>query len=112
MAFGITRDELNRWKSAVSRGEIAFLTHYWLDPRFPGCTTVTKVGCSDRRRLAAWCRENGLNPRYIHEREAFPHFDLIGSKQAEILRKEGLTDHLERFRLESPPSPPPYPPST
>lgn len=40
MAFGINREELTRWKKAVSAGEIAFLTHYWLDPRFPGIWTA------------------------------------------------------------------------
>ncbi|MEF3305090.1 hypothetical protein [Paenibacillus sp. GYB003] len=99
MAFGITRDELNRWKETVARGEIAFLTHYWLDPRFPGSRTVTKVGCADLERLTAWCEAHGLNPRYIHNRPPFPHFDLIGRKQADILRRERLWDHLERFRL-------------
>lgn len=33
MAFGIDRQELSRWKEAVERGEIAYLTHFWLDPR-------------------------------------------------------------------------------
>lgn len=99
MAFGITRDELNAWKQRASRGEIAYLTHYWLDPRFPGITTVTKVGCNDLERLAAWCEDNGLNPKYIHRRDAYPHFDLIGPKQVEILTREGLQDQLERFRL-------------
>lgn len=100
MAFGITRDELNRWKEAVARGDIAYLTHYWLDPRFPGARTVTKVGCSDLARLAAWCEARSLNPRYIHNRPPFPHFDLIGRKQIDVLRQERLWDHLERFRLE------------
>lgn len=99
MAFGITREELNRWKAAVSRGEIAYLTHYWLEPRFPGIRTVTKVGCADVDRLADWCRENGLNPAYIHHRRPFPHFDLIGPKQKEILLREGLDRQLHRFRL-------------
>ncbi|MEF2967496.1 hypothetical protein V3851_16840 [Paenibacillus sp. M1] len=99
MAFGINREELTAWKQAVSRGEIAFLTHYWLDPRFPGAKTVTKVGCSDLERLAAWCREHDLNPEYIHHRPPFPHFDLLGPKQREILMQEQLWDQLERFRL-------------
>lgn len=43
MAFGTNRTELSAWKRAVRAGEIAFLTHYWLDDRFPGCKTVTKV---------------------------------------------------------------------
>lgn len=99
MAFGINREELNRWKAAVAQGEIAFLTHYWLDRRFPGVTTVTKVGCSDLARLTVWCENNGLPPRYIHKRNPFPHFDLIGPKQAEILKNEGLWDQIERFHL-------------
>lgn len=99
MAFGIKREELTAWKEAVTRGEIAYLTHYWLDPRFPGIKTVTKVGCADLERLEAWCRSNGLNPAYIHNRPPYPHFDLIGERQQDILRKEQLWDHLERFKL-------------
>lgn len=99
MAFGITRKEMREWKASVLRGEIAFLTHYWLDDRFPGVRTVTKVGCSDLDKLAAWCRENGLNPAYIHKREEYPHFDLLGYKQAEILQKEGRYDQLDRFGI-------------
>lgn len=99
MAFGITRKELVQWKEAVALGEIAFLTHFWFDPRFPQFHSVTKVGCSDTKRLVAWCETNGLNPRYIHDRESFPHYDLIGPKQIEILQKEGLGEHIERFKL-------------
>ncbi|MDF2680196.1 MAG: hypothetical protein K0R47_1386 [Brevibacillus sp.] len=99
MAFGITREELNQWKQAVTREEIAYLTHYWLDPRFPGAKTVTKVGCANRTILVDWCLANGLNPAYIHDRPPFPHFDLIGSKQKEILMKAGLWEQLERFQL-------------
>lgn len=99
MAFGITREELALWKAAVSRGEIAYLTHYWLDPRFPGVKTVTKVGCADLGVLSAWCERNGLNPRYIHNRPPFPHFDLIGPRQKEILLEAGLSEHVDRFRL-------------
>lgn len=50
MAFGIDRDELKQWKLAVHSGEMAFLTHYWLDDRFPGCKTVTKAGCANVER--------------------------------------------------------------
>jgi hypothetical protein len=99
MAFGITRTELKQWKAGVTRGELAFLTHYWFDPRFPDIKTVTKVGCSDRSKLAAWCLANGLNPQYIHNRPPFPHFDLMGAKQLEILQKEQLLSHVERFRM-------------
>lgn len=99
MAFGITRAELNAWKLAVTNGEIAYLTHYWFDPRFPDLTTVTKVGNANLERLSKWCIENGLNPKYIHNRLPFPHFDLMGPKQKEILQKENLSNHLARFKM-------------
>lgn len=99
MAFGITRAEMNAWKSKVAQGEIAFLTHYWLDPRFPSMKTVTKVGCSDLDKLARWCTENGLNPQYIHVRSDYPHFDLLGPKQREILQRENQLEQLKRFRI-------------
>lgn len=60
MAFGVKREELNRWKQAVKRGEIAFLTHYWLDDRFPGARTVTKAGCADIDKLVQWGAAYGL----------------------------------------------------
>ncbi len=75
------------------------MTHYWLDKRFPGINTVTKVGCSDLGRLSQWCVSNGLDPKYIHNRRPFPHFDLIGPKQKEILIKEQLWEQLRRFKL-------------
>lgn len=99
MAFGIKREELERWKRTVASGELGYLTHYWLDPRFPGCNTVTKVGCSSLEKLVRWCERHGLNPRYIHRRDPFPHFDLFGPKQKEILVAEGRNDHIERFKL-------------
>jgi hypothetical protein len=99
MAFGISREELNRWKRQVSRGEIAYLTHYWLHPKYPGITTVTKVGCADLPRLRQWVVSHGLNANYIHQREAYPHFDLIGAKQKEILEKERQWEQLARFGI-------------
>lgn len=99
MAFGINRQELNQWKQAVSRGEIAYLTHYWLDPRFPGIKTVTKVGCNDLARLEDWCLRHDLSPAYIHHRPPFPHFDLLGPKQRDILIQEQLWEQLNRFHL-------------
>ncbi|WP_166238968.1 hypothetical protein [Paenibacillus turpanensis] len=99
MAFGISKEELGAWKEAVSRGEIAFLTHYWIDPRFPGMKTVTKVGCSDLPKLKAWCRSHGLDPIYIHHRPPYPHFDLLGKKQKQILQQEKLWSHIRRFKL-------------
>ncbi|WNR45320.1 hypothetical protein [Paenibacillus roseipurpureus] len=99
MAFGVSRHELNEWKRKCSEGEIAFLTHYWVEPRYPEVKTITKVGCCDLERLKAWCSANGLNPAYIHLRDEYPHYDLIGNKQIEILKRENLTDHLLRFKL-------------
>ncbi|HLS09984.1 hypothetical protein [Lentibacillus sp.] len=99
MAFGIDRHELKRWKTEVERGRISFLTHYWLDDRFPGCHTVTKVGCNDLEKLAAWGRSHGLKPAWIDLNRDYPHFDLFGEKQANILRKEKQWDQINRFKL-------------
>lgn len=101
MAFGIKRSELRDWKRKVKEGEIAFLTHFWLHPRYPGITTVTKAGCSDVNRLLAWAEAYGLKEEWIHFHPQFPHFDLIGDKQLEILQKEGLWDQVERFKIKS-----------
>jgi cbb3-type cytochrome oxidase cytochrome c subunit len=100
MAFGIKRQEMEQWKAAVARGEIAFLTHYWLDPRFPDMRTVTKVGCADMGKLSRWCLDHGLNPRYIHARSEYPHFDLLGPKQREILKQANQMEQLERFGMQ------------
>lgn len=99
MAFGVTRQELTEWKQRVARGEIALLTHYWYDERFPDSRTVTKVGCSDLMRLEAWCGDQGLNPAYIHRRDPFPHFDLIGPRQRIVLEQLGRQDIIDKFRL-------------
>lgn len=99
MAFGIDRSQLNDWKQQVSNGQIAFLTHYWIDNRFPNMRTVTKVGCADIEKLQEWCKEHQLNPQYIHFRDLYPHFDLFGVEQLRILREEGLQDHIDRFRI-------------
>ncbi|MCM3719594.1 hypothetical protein [Fictibacillus phosphorivorans] len=97
MAFGINRAQLNKWKSEVESGEISFLTHYWLDPRFPHEKSVTKVGCKDLKKLTAWGRKYGLQKEWIHERDAYPHFDLIGDKQRIIMEKEGRMEELKKF---------------
>ena len=99
MAFGIDRDELTQWKKRVENGEIAYLTHYWYDLRFPEFHTVTKVGCSDIHRLTEWCLMNGLQPKFIHRRQSYPHFDLIGPKQREILLQEQQWQQLKRFGM-------------
>jgi hypothetical protein len=97
VAFGLRRDELKKWKTKVEKGEIAFLTHYWLDERFPGCTSVTKVGCADIDKLIAWGQNYNLNPDWIHRDEKYPHFDLFGERQKEILIKEGIEEQLRHF---------------
>jgi hypothetical protein len=95
LAYGIKRQELEDWKRKIDQGEIAFLTHYWLDDRFPGSKTVTKVGCDDLEKLAAWGKKYGLKREWIHHRrDGYSHFDLIGVRQKEILQKEGLLNHI------------------
>ena len=95
MAFGIKRHELREWKQKIDQGDIAFLTHYWLDDRFPDCKTVTKVGCHDIEKLAEWGKKYGLKKEWIHHRkDGYSHFDLLGNTQSEILQKEGFMGHL------------------
>ncbi len=98
MAFGINKRELNDWKRKVDRGEISILTHYWLDKRFPGCTSVTKVGCSDMDLLKQWGKKYNLQPQWIHQNR-YPHFDLFGDRQKQVLIQEGLLQHISRFNL-------------
>jgi hypothetical protein len=97
MAFGIKRRELEEWKEGVRSGRISFLTHYWYDPRFPHCNTVTKVGCSDIKKLIEWGTLYGLEPEWIHVRDTYPHFDLLGDRQQNILQAEGMLDQITRF---------------
>ncbi|MFJ7933866.1 hypothetical protein [Sporosarcina sp. NPDC096371] len=99
MAFGIRMVELKAWKKAVSESEIAFLTHYWLDERFPDCKTVTKAGCADIEKLVEWGKQYGLKREWIDMRNDYPHFDLFGKYERDILENEGMTDQLERFGL-------------
>jgi len=95
MAFGIKREEVIEWKRKIDDGEIAFLTHYWLDDRFPGCKTVTKVGCNNLEKLAHWGEKYGLKKEWIDIRkDGYSHFDLLGERQKEILHKEGLLEHI------------------
>ncbi|WHY99842.1 hypothetical protein [Peribacillus simplex] len=95
MAFGIKRGDVVAWKQKIDQGQIAFLTHYWLDDRFPGCKTVTKVGCKDLLRLSQWGKKYGLKKEWIHHRkDGYSHFDLLGDKQAEILRAEHIKERL------------------
>ncbi|WP_026581657.1 hypothetical protein [Bacillus sp. J33] len=99
MAFGLSKKDLREWKKKIDQGEIAFLTHYWIDERFPGCKTVTKVGCSDMDKLIAWGKKHGLKPEWIDYRnDGYSHFDLIGDRQAEILKKEQLLDQLKKLQ--------------
>lgn len=99
MAFGLKRQELQQWKENVKAGKIDFLTHYWLDERFPGCNSVTKVGCSDLEKLKAWGRQYGLKDQWIDMKEEFPHYDLFGKYQREILYKEEKWKQIHRFDI-------------
>ncbi|SDH52464.1 hypothetical protein [Alteribacillus bidgolensis] len=99
MAFGVKKEELKAWKEKVELEEIAFITHYWYDERFPDCHTVTKVGCANIHKLAQWGRQYGLKEEWIHQRLSFPHFDLLGSNQIHILEAEGQYHQIERFSL-------------
>jgi hypothetical protein len=100
MAFGIKRAELQVWKESVYAGNISFLTHYWYDARFPQYKTVTKVGCANEKKLVAWGAKYGLKAQWIHNRDHFPHFDLLGEKQLKILTAEEKFDQITRFQLE------------
>ncbi|WEG10877.1 hypothetical protein PU629_11875 [Pullulanibacillus sp. KACC 23026] len=102
MAFGIKRDELERWKQQVQRGQIAFITHYWYDPRFPDSYCVTKVGCADLNKLIEWGKQYGLEAKWVDRRGPYPHFDLMGKRQYTILKKEGFDPILTKFNLHSP----------
>lgn len=97
MAFGIKRAELDSWKREVEAGNIAFLTHYWIDERFPGCSTVTKVGCSDLQKLKLWGKQYGLRPEWLDLRGDYPHFDLFGDRQKDILQAEGMLEQLQKL---------------
>jgi len=99
MAFGITKSELKRWKNGVKNGQITFLTHYWLDNRFPDSFTVTKVGCVNLKKLEEWGHKYGLKSEWIHSDPEFPHFDLFGERQKEILMSENKWDHINKFNL-------------
>ncbi|ALC90338.1 hypothetical protein AM500_11495 [Bacillus sp. FJAT-18017] len=95
MAFGLKRKDVTEWKRKIDSGEIAFLTHYWLDDRFPGCKTVTKAGCHNIEKLAEWGKKYGLKKEWIHHRpDGYSHFDLIGYREKEILEAEGLEAQL------------------
>ncbi|NGP44028.1 hypothetical protein G4V62_03340 [Bacillaceae bacterium SIJ1] len=102
MAFGIKRDELIAWKKQVSAGELAFLTHFWVHPTRPEWHTVTKAGCNDLEKLMAWGEAYGLQEKWIHHRPAYPHFDLLGAVQYQVLIDVGLNSHIERFRIKAP----------
>src|SRR5699024_10299076 len=88
MAFGIKREELINWKEQVMKGEIAFLTHYWQDDRFPGCYTVTKVGCSDINKLINWGKHYNLREELVELKEIFHNFDLFENKKKKFFLNE------------------------
>ncbi|WP_416150653.1 hypothetical protein ACM26V_06690 [Salipaludibacillus sp. HK11] len=94
MAFGVKKTELSRWKEKAKQGHISFLTHFWHDSRFPQYKTVTKAACSNRNTLVTWGKKYGLKEKWIHERDEFPHFDLLGETEEQILLNEGCAEKL------------------
>ena len=44
-------------------------------------------------------KQYGLKPEWIDMREDYPHFDLFGKHEHDILLNEGLIEQLERFGL-------------
>ncbi|PRO64449.1 hypothetical protein [Alkalicoccus urumqiensis] len=101
MAFGVTRKEIYRWRREAESGTVAFLTHFWLDDRFPECITVTKAACTSRDKLIHWGKEYGLRPEWIHEDGNIPHFDLLGEKEEAVLLAEGCAEKLYELRERS-----------
>ncbi len=99
MAFGLSKRELAEWKAKVASGEVALLTHFWYDPRFPQYKTVTKAGCRNKDKLVRWGEKHGLKAEWMHDRAEFPHFDLLGHDQLRILESEGLFSHISRFNI-------------
>lgn len=99
MAFGVKREELTEWKRRVAKGELAFITHFWYDPRFPSSTSVTKVGCSDLEKLYTWGKQYDLKPEWIDRRQHYPHYDLMGERQYLILKQEGQFSVIQKFGL-------------
>src|SRR5699024_897874 len=101
MAFSLTRKELNEWKKQVISGEIAIITHYWLDSRFPDATTVTKVGCTNIQKLIDWGKKYDLKPEWIDLKENYTHFDLFGEIQIKVLLNEKQFDQIKRFKIKT-----------
>lgn len=100
MAFGIKRTELIEWKNRVLQGEIAIITHYWYDKRFPQYATVTKVGCNNMLKLKQWGQKYQLRPEWIDHHKKYPHFDLFGELQINVLFHEKQFIQIKRFSLE------------
>lgn len=101
MAFGLTKEELNNWKKQVHANKIAIITHYWRDDRFPEATSVTKIGCANLDKLIKWGKKYGLKAEWIDYKENYPHFDVFGRKQVEILVDEKKFDQIKKFNLKT-----------
>ncbi|EUJ17253.1 hypothetical protein MAQA_13825 [Listeria aquatica FSL S10-1188] len=100
MAFGVQREELIAFKKKAEQGEVALLTHYWLDDRFPNSKTVTKAASADIEALKRWGRKYHLPENYIdYGHKDLPHYDLFGDIQLKILEEEGKWDQIDRFHL-------------
>lgn len=100
MAFGVKKNELKRYKKNVANNELAILTHYWSDDRFPDSNTVTKVAANDLETLKAWGKKLQLYDYMIDpESTKIPHFDLFGPIQVRVLKELKRWNMLNRFHL-------------
>ncbi|MFA9559596.1 hypothetical protein ACERII_19990 [Evansella sp. AB-rgal1] len=97
MAFGLKKSDIEKWKKRANEGEVAFITHFWFDERFPQYRTVTKAACANKDTLIQWGQKYNLKPEWIHDRKDFPHFDLLGDRQRDILKKENQYEQLEKL---------------
>src|SRR5699024_11705557 len=98
MAFGINREQLERWKEQVVKGEIAVITHYWEDERFPGCTSVTKVGCSNLEKLKEWGETYKLKSTWIDRKSTRLNSSHVSISYAVFcLKKKSCTCSEKRW---------------
>jgi hypothetical protein len=50
-------------------------------------------------KLIAWGKTYGLKEKWIHKDKKYPHFDLFGDWQKEILKKEEKWDQIKKFHI-------------
>ena len=60
---------------------------------------LRKPGALTLKNWVRWGERYGLKREWIDMRDDYPHFDLFGEHEREILVKEGLSAQLKRFDL-------------